>query len=428
LERVVTILLHMFREFSLDRYRGFRWFSWLTGVPTLWFVITLGITGYWLVWDELGLYVAILSSELMDAMPIVSASMARNFLEGHLTDRFFTLMGFLHLLGQPVLLIFAIWIHVKRLSNVEFSAPRGLAIGSFLALIAASLIVPAESQGPADMTQVPAMLNLDWFYLWVYPLLDYWTAGETWTITLSGTFLLMIMPWLPPKRTGRPAVVHLDECNGCGLCVEDCPFDAISFQARTDGAKYEREVTVHAHLCAACGICEGSCPSTNPFRLKDQKLTTGIDMPQFPADELRNRVDAAIAGLEGDDTVLIFGCDNAFDVSELAAPGVAHVSLLCAGMLPPTLVEYAQKKGVAGILITGCRTGDCYYRYGNVWLDMRLEGSRKPKLRGRADRDRICVCRGAETDGAAMRRSLAGFREHIAKQNADAAAGRESGQ
>ena len=42
---VVTILLHMFREFSLDRYRGFRWWSWVTGVPTLWFVITVGITG-----------------------------------------------------------------------------------------------------------------------------------------------------------------------------------------------------------------------------------------------------------------------------------------------------------------------------------------------------------------------------------------------
>jgi len=25
---VVTILLHMFREFALNRYRGFRWFSW----------------------------------------------------------------------------------------------------------------------------------------------------------------------------------------------------------------------------------------------------------------------------------------------------------------------------------------------------------------------------------------------------------------
>ena len=120
---IMTILLHMFREFALDRYRGFRWYSWVTGVPTLWFVITLGITGYWLVWDELGLYIAVLSSLLMDALPIVSGSMASNFLEGQLTDRFFTLMGFLHLLGQPVLLVFVLWIHVKRLSHVEISAP-----------------------------------------------------------------------------------------------------------------------------------------------------------------------------------------------------------------------------------------------------------------------------------------------------------------
>jgi len=95
---VVTILLHMFREFALDRYRGFRWWSWVTGIPTLWFVITVGITGYWLVWDELGLYVAVLSSQLMDSLPVMSGSMARDFLAGQLTDRLFTLMGFLHLL------------------------------------------------------------------------------------------------------------------------------------------------------------------------------------------------------------------------------------------------------------------------------------------------------------------------------------------
>ena len=131
---VVTILLHMFREFALDRYRGFRWWSWVTGIPTLWFVITVGITGYWLVWDELGLYVAVLSSQLMDSLPMMSGSMARDFLAGQLTDRLFTLMGFLHLLGQPILLGFAIWLHVKRLSHVEVTAPRGLAVGSFLAL------------------------------------------------------------------------------------------------------------------------------------------------------------------------------------------------------------------------------------------------------------------------------------------------------
>ena len=71
---VVTVLLHMFREFSLDRYRGIRWYSWITGIPTLWMLILLGITGYWLVWDMLAQYVAIGSSRLMDSLPIFSDS------------------------------------------------------------------------------------------------------------------------------------------------------------------------------------------------------------------------------------------------------------------------------------------------------------------------------------------------------------------
>ena len=146
---VVTIVLHMFREFALDRYRGFRWFSWVTGVPTLWFVVTLGITGYWLVWDELALYVAILSSQLMDGLPLLPSTMSRNFLAEQINDRFFTLMGFLHLLGQPVFLVFALWFHVKRLSGVEIMAPRGLAIGTFVALLVLSIVAPAVSHEAA---------------------------------------------------------------------------------------------------------------------------------------------------------------------------------------------------------------------------------------------------------------------------------------
>ncbi len=411
---VITILLHMFREFSLDRYRGFRWFSWFTGVPTLWFVITLGITGYWLVWDELGLYIAILSSRLMDALPVLSGSMTRDFLEGHLTDRFFTLMGFLHLLGQPVILVFAIWIHVKRMSHVEMSAPRGLAIGSFIALLALSLIAPAESHGPADLSKVPTVLNIDWFYLNIYPVLDHWTAGQTWIITIGVTFLLMILPWLPPKKTGQAAEVHLEACNGCGQCADDCPFDAITVQARTDGAKWNHEVVVQPNLCAACGICVGSCPSSNPFRQKNKTLITGIDMPQYSANEMRSRTDAAMSRLTGDNRILVFGCDNALDVSTMETPDIAVVSVFCAGMLPATLVEYALKKGVDGVFVTGCRTGDCYFRYGNVWMDKRFEGSRKPRLRAGADRQRILVCRGAETDGRKIRQSLADFSKTIA--------------
>ena len=424
---VVTILLHMFREFALDRYRGFRWWSWLTGIPTLWFVITVGITGYWLVWDDLGLYVAVLSSQLMDSLPVMSGSMARDFLAGQLTDRLFTLMGFLHLLGQPILLVFAIWLHVNRLSHVGITAPRGLAVGSLLALLVLSLLAPATSHAPAELSKVPAVLHLDWFYLNIYPLLDKWPATQVWMLTTAVSLLLMIMPWLPPRKTGPAAEVHLDECNGCGQCAEDCPFDAISVQARSDDARWENEVVVNPAQCAACGICVGSCHSSNPFRHAKKTLETGIDMPQFPIEEVRARTDAALAGLSGDTRIMLFGCNNAADLEEFQSQDVAVLSLFCTGMIPPTLVEYAHRHGADGVFITGCRTGDCYYRLGNQWLDQRFEGRRKPALRQRAQRDRITVYRAAETDTAKLRRRLAEFQRDIAalKQEESAAKARQ---
>ena len=414
---IITIVLHMFREFALGRFKGFRWFSWLSGVPTLWFVITLGITGYWLVWDELGLYVAMLSSQLIDALPFISGSMARNFIGDQLSDRFFSLMAFLHFLGQPLFLIFALWIHVKRLSHVKVTAPKGLAIGSFVSLLALSLAAPAVSHKAADAGQVPAVLNLDWFYLNVYPLMDYYPAGQTWIITLSITFVLMLLPWLPPKKTGPAAVVHLDHCNGCEQCAEDCPYDAISVQARTDGAKFENEVKVNPHLCAACGICVGSCPSSNPFRQKGKLLVTGIDMPQMPINDIRERMNAALASLTGENKIIIMGCDNALDVSRLEEPGLEALSLFCIGMMPASLVDYALANGADGVFITGCRSGDCYHRFGNIWLDKRFEGSRQPILRRRAERARIEVFRAAATDSSNLQKELAEFKAHIQKLN-----------
>lgn len=410
---VVTILLHLFREFALDRYRGFRWYSWFTGIPTLWMIILLGITGYWLVWDLLAQYVAIGSSRLMDAVPIFPEAMTRNFLEGHLNDRFFILMGFLHLLGQPMFLVFMLWFHVRRLSHVSINPPRGLAIGSFIGLLALSLVMPAVSHEPADLSRVPATLHLDWFYLNVYPLLDYWTAGETWLLTTSVTLLLMLMPWLPRKRTGPAAVVDLNHCNGCGQCFDDCPFDAITLQKRTDNSHWEYEVVVSPQLCAACGICMGSCPSSNPLRRADQVLKTGIDMPQLPLHDIRRQTDAALAGLQGEIRILILGCEHGFDVTRFNGPDTVGLSLFCSGMVPPSLIEYGLKKGADGVLVSGCRAADCYFRFGNRWLGKRLAGMRKPVLRNRVDPRRWRMEGASESDGAWLKRELDAFRDSL---------------
>ena len=410
---IITILLHMFREYALGRHKGFRWYSWFTGVPLLWFVITVGITGYWLVWDMLAQYIAVGSAKLMDALPIFFGSMSSNFLEGEMTDRFFTLIGFLHLLGQPLLLVFALWFHVRRLSDVNIMPPRGLAIGSMIALLALSLIKPVVSHEPADLTSVPQILNIDWYYLNVYPLLDYWTAGQVWMLTTGVTIFLMLLPWIPFRKADAAAKVKLSRCNGCAQCFDDCPFEAISVQRRTDGMNYDFEVVVDESLCAACGICVGSCHQSNPFRTTPAILDSAIDMPDYPVDKIRSSVISAIDSLQGDIKILLVGCDHGFDVKELKKLDTAAVSLYCSGMMPATMVEYALKKGADGIMMVGCRDNDCFYRFGHDWMEKRLAGERKPILRARADRRRIKLHGGAETDHRSIARALDQFRVNL---------------
>jgi coenzyme F420-reducing hydrogenase delta subunit/ferredoxin len=266
---------------------------------------------------------------------------------------------------------------------------------------------------------MPTVLELDWFYLNAYPLMDYWSEGKTWLLATAITVILMLLPWMPPKKAGPAAVVDLAHCNGCELCFDDCPFEAISVQARTDGAKFEKEVVVNPELCASCGICMASCPSSNPFRQAGEELKTGIDMPALPVDQVRTMTKQAIAEMSGQSKILMIGCDHGFNVNRLDNNDTKGVRLFCSGMIPPTLVEYALKKGADGVMVVGCRHNDCFYRFGNLWVDKRFSGERKPILRGRADRRRIRVFGGSELDKKAIVKELEIFRSELTAINAE---------
>ena len=243
---VVVMVVHLCREFSFDRYRGPRWFTWVTGVPILLLVIAAGITGYWLVWDKLAQYVAIATTEWLDQLPIFGQSIARNFLSpDSLDDRFFTLLVFMHIV-LPLLLLLVLWIHLQRVSRPQINPARGLATGMFLTMLALSVVKPALSQGPADLATVPAVVGLDWFYLGFYPLLDGWPGAATWGLAGALPLMLVVLPWLPPLRRAPVAVVDLANCNGCTRCAADCPYDAITMMPRTDGRAFEREAKVQS--------------------------------------------------------------------------------------------------------------------------------------------------------------------------------------
>ena len=243
-------VLHLLRNFAFDRYRGFRWFSWYTGILVLWLIYIAGINGYWLPWDKLAQFTAVATAEWLDALPIFSAPLVRNFLEqGSVNDRFFTLLSFIHL-GAPLGAFAIIWVHTQRVPQAKTSPPRALTGGLILSMVVLSLIHPALSQGQADLDSAPSVLNLDWFYLWGFPLLYSWTPGKVWMVVFIVNGILLLLPFMGRMKRGNEE------------------YEIITVPARNAVIAHNGETILEAalrqglnlpYVCrdGACGACKG---------------------------------------------------------------------------------------------------------------------------------------------------------------------------
>jgi len=416
---VVVMMLHLLREFILGRYRGARWFTWITGIPLIWLIYAAGTNGYWMVWDRLAQYSTIAALEWFDWWPIFSEPLAQGFVsEEVLNDRFFSLISFAHV-TIPLVILFALWVHIMRISYPVVNPRRGLALGVLLSLLTLSLIRPALSQGPADLGVEPVNIGIDWFYLFVYPLLDVWQPGAVWGLVLGLTALFVVLPWLPARHKQMPiAEVNLKNCNGCRRCVADCPYEAVVTMPRTDSLHFQEEAVVITDRCVSCGICVGACPSSTPFR-SDAGYVSGIEMPFLPMAGLRAAMNDELQRLNGDARVIVFGCDNAADVAKLRGEGISAISLPCTAMLPPSFIEYALHEHQAdGVFITGCRENDCYHRMGGMWVTQRLAREREPRLRGRVERERerIRMFWASSADFKELSRELESFRASLRRR------------
>ena len=409
---VAVAIVHMLREFAFDRLRGPRWFAWITGLVVLGFVYVCGITGYWMVWDRLAQYVAVTTSELLDRLPLFVEPIARNFLgDLYLSGRFFTLMVYVHI-AAPLLMLLFMWVHIMRYAEAKVTPARGLSWSTAGMLLALSLIWPAVSQPPADLGHVPTVLGLDWFYLPLYPVIDRWGVTAVWLAALATSIVLVLLPWVGRRRRAGIAVVHLDNCNGCGRCVEDCPFSAITLEPRSDGAPFAQQVLVNAAHCVACGICAGACPTATPFR-RATALVPGIELPDDPLSRLREEILARGAKLEGTQRVVVLTCQHGATVPE--SPSVAVIQTPCVGMVPPPFIDFVLARKIAdGVLLAGCRERECYHRLGYEWTEQRIAAKRDPNLRERVSRDRVGVSWAAPTQSALRRAELELFQRELA--------------
>ena len=395
---IIFLFLHTLREYFNGRYRHYRWLAWISGVVLFIFTWIIGITGYWLVWDERGQLVALKTAELLNDINLFVEPPSISFLSNEtLSGILFFLLHFLHL-SLPLAMLILVGIHVMRCSRPVIVPPKVITISILAILLIMSVIKPAVSVQPADLSRLPIDATFDWFYFFLFTIKALLPKTMFWSFTIGLTVILFIMPWIKRHRHS-PAEVILENCTGCDQCNKDCPYGAIYMQPRTDNLPYKMEAVVRMERCASCGICLGSC-DFNAIKLDG---ITDIQVKEKIARLLSEIPDTKMPKILG----LI--CEQSINTGEIQdelkdmpnvnpvrklgrdflSNGVKTASFPCIGMIHPSFVEYGLDSGADGVFIWGCVHGDCHYREGNTWLQSRLDGKRPPILRKDVDMRRV---------------------------------------
>ncbi len=83
---------------------------------------------------------------------------------------------------------------------------------------------------------------------------------------------------------GIKAEVDEENCDGCALCIDACPYHAITLVEKTgDDGQPRKVVVVNKAHCKGCGVCQGTCPKR------------GIAVAGFTFKQLESQLEAALA-------------------------------------------------------------------------------------------------------------------------------------
>jgi len=73
-----------------------------------------------------------------------------------------------------------------------------------------------------------------------------------------------------------------ENCDGCGYCVEPCPYNAISLIEYINQGVVKKIAEVNSSLCQGCGSCQATCPKN------------GICIPNYRLDQFSAMIDAVL--------------------------------------------------------------------------------------------------------------------------------------
>ena len=357
---VVVLLLHGIRTLITRRLLQSRWVVWVSGVLLFGVVMVEGLTGYWMVWDQRAQFVALTLTEFLDVLPVFPKPLGMAVAgEGSLTNLLFFAVVFIHL-ALPLFSMALVLLHFSRLSRARVLPPRLLGAMVGAGILGVSLLKPAVSAPPAELTTVPVGIPADWFYMFPLPLIQS-HPYLSWVILAITGAALLAAPRIMSTRWVA-AEVRRDECVGCELCYADCPYGAVSMVREG-----KPTAVVSKDRCAGCGVCVGSCSFG------------AVEVDGINLEVMRRRVRELAEG-GGSLVILCEHCLSREGVEKVRRTGAKVLTLRCLGMLHPSAVADALEAG-ARVVLAGCKQGDCRYRLGNLWTHERLVGRRAPVLR-----------------------------------------------
>jgi NADPH-dependent glutamate synthase beta subunit-like oxidoreductase/coenzyme F420-reducing hydrogenase delta subunit len=190
---------------------------------------------------------------------------------------------------------------------------------------------------------------------------------------------------------GGGAEVLVDKCAACLTCLRVCPFDipVVTDVARIDSA-----------LCQACGICIADCPANAIVsRSWDRDAEIALTAGRVASLGGATKIVAYISGYYAPATAWASS-------SEETIPGVAEVYLPSVSRLGAAEMLHALENGADGLIVVACYLGGDRYPGAGERVARRVEHVREMLKEIGLNPDRVQLVTTAAEGREAMRESI----------------------
>jgi heterodisulfide reductase subunit A len=157
------------------------------------------------------------------------------------------------------------------------------------------------------------------------------------------------------------AYVLPELCDGCRICESVCKLGRIKVA--------DKKASVEELECRGCGACSAACPNG------------AIQIRNYTDEHIMAQIREATREANEYPLVIGFLCHwCSYAAADLAGSlrlqyptNIRNIRVLCAGRVNPSFVLEALRRGADGVLVAGCRLGECHYTIGNYCALQRMD-------------------------------------------------------